>query len=175
MKGKLFIFKFVCVLVMCFLSYPSLAIMEAMSTQELTLGSVIVVMGEVEDIEARWSLDGKIILTSVTIGNIDVISGETGHENVIVEYPGGAIGDIELKVSDTPSFSKGEKVILFLKSAQSEYYGDVYNIVGKAQGKYTIGDDGIARKEGFFTVSREEVIDSNIPVDELVNKIRRVK
>ena len=70
---------------------------------------------------------------------------------------------------------KGEKVILFLKPGKSKKDGIVFNIVGKGQGKYTIGNDGIARKGGFSIMSGEEVIDKNIPVEVLINKIKKVK
>ena len=70
---------------------------------------------------------------------------------------------------------KGEKLILFLETGKSRQDGNVFNIVGKAQGKYTIDNNGIARKGGFSVISGEEIIDNNIPVDILINKIRNVK
>lgn len=175
MKRKLFIFKIVCVVGICFLAYPSLAIMKVISTEELTTESELIIMGDVEDITAQWSPDGQTIFTRVTVGNVDVIKGETGQEKVVVEHAGGEVGHTGYRVSDTASFRKEQRVMLFLKYSQSKYAEDAYRIVGKAQGKYTISDNGIARKEGFYAIGERGVIDNNIPVGELVDKIRRVK
>ena len=53
-----------------------------------------------------------------------------------IKGPGGKVGEITEEVPDTPHFTPGEKVILFLKP---EYF----RVVGWHQGKYTIKDDKI--------------------------------
>lgn len=162
-------------LMLCFLPSQSLAIMKGLSTEELTKASEIVVIGDVEDVEAHWSKDGSTIFTSASIVIGDTVKGKIYQERVTVEYEGGEIGDIGLKVSDVAPMGKGEKVLLFLKSGMSKGDGTVYNIVGQAQGKYTIDDKEIARKDGFSIVSGQDIIDNNIPVEELIKKIREVK
>lgn len=175
MKRNLFVIKFLCFIIIYFLSSQSSAIMKGLSTEDLTRASEIITMGEVEDVKAQWSKDGKSIFTSASIIISDVIKGEIAQNKIIVEYEGGEIGDIGLKVSDVALLRKGEKVILFLQSGKSKKDGVVYNIVGNAQGKYLIGKDGIARKGGFSIVSGEDIADNNIPVDVLIDKIRKVK
>lgn len=164
----LYIILFVCI------SSPSLAIMEGLSTEELTRSSELVIEGDVKDVTAEWSKDGKTIISRSTIITTNVIKGKIIQE-VIVEHDGGEIGDIGFHVSDVEPLRKGEKVILFLKTGESKKYGSTLKIVGNAQGKYTIGKDGIARKRGFSVINGKEKIDNNIPVEELVDKIRRVK
>jgi hypothetical protein len=106
----------------------------------------------------------------------NILKGETISNMITVEYEGGEIGEIGLRVSDVSPLKTGEDVILFLnKSTEGRKMGDVHNIVGRAQGKYTISKDGIAGKSGFSVISGESTIDNNIPVDELIDKIRRVK
>ena len=51
----------------------------------------------------------------------------------------------------------------------------MYSIVGNAQGKYTVDKEGIARKSGFSVISGEDMIDNNIPVEKLIEKIRGIK
>ncbi len=94
---------------------------------------------------------------------------------ITVEYEGGEVGEMGLRVSDVAPLKTGEEVILFLKSGKSKIEGNVYNIVANAQGKYTIGEDGIARKYGFSVISGQDKIDYSIPADELINKIKEVK
>ena len=159
----------------CALSSPSLAVMKGLSTDELAKASETVVIGEVEDAEAQWSSDGKTIFTSATISINEVVTGKTLPGKIVVEYEGGELGDIGLKVSDMATLDKGDKVLLFLKTARSKKFGSAYNMIGKAQGKYKIGEDGIARKGGFSIADGGNEIDNDLPVDVLAEKIRRIK
>lgn len=148
--------------------------MKGLSTEELTKSADAVIVGEVEDVEAQWSKDGKTIFTGAYIVVRSVIRGAIAQANITVEYEGGEIGDRGLMVSDEPTLEIGEKVILFLKSGKSKKDGSIYKIAGKSQGKYVIDEDGIARKSGFRIVKGEEAIDNNISVDELIEKIRGI-
>ena len=131
-------------------------------------------MGKVEKTVAHWSEDGKTITTSATIQINNVIRGNLIKKKVIVEYPGGEIGNIGLKVSDVLSLNAGEDVILFL--ARKNLKDDsVYKISGKAQGHYTIDKNGIARKGGFSVIGNKDIIDNNVPVNTLIDKIRKIK
>ena len=175
MKRIFFVIQFLCIM-MPFLSSQSSAIMIGMGTEELTRESGLVIRGEVAEVKAQWSEDGKKIITRANIIITDILKGETISNMITVEYEGGEIGEIGLRVSDVSPLKTGEDVILFLnKSAEGRKMGDVHNIVGKAQGKYTISKDGIAGKSGFSVISSKSIIDNNIPVDELIDKIRRVK
>lgn len=163
-------------IVMPFLSSRSSAIMIGMGTEELTRESGIVIRGKVAKVEALWSEDGKTIITRATIIITNILKGEAISNMVTVEHEGGEIGEIGLRVSDVSPLNAGEDVILFLnKSAKSKIIGDVHEIVGKAQGKYIISNDGIARKGGFSVIKGESAIDNNISVDELIDKIRKVR
>ena len=157
------------------LSSSSLAVMLGLGIEELTKGSESVIIGEVEDTEAQWSKDGKTIFTKAFIVVNEIIRGRTLQKTITIEYEGGEIGDIGLKVSDVVPLEKGERVLLFLKSGKSRGDGFVYNLVGKAQGKYTIDKERIARKRGFSVTGGEDIIDNNIPLDELIKKIREVR
>lgn len=153
---------------------PAFAIMKALSTEELTKMSDRVVIGEVEDVEAQWSKDGKTIISSASIAVKKVVKGKVDHARIVVEYEGGELGDIGLRVSDVAPLKKGDHVLLFLKTAQSKKDGIVNTIVGKAQGKYTIDNSGIASKDGFSLADGEKVEDTTIPFDKLIKKIMEV-
>jgi hypothetical protein len=148
--------------------------MKGLSTEELTKESEMVVIGEVKDVQSHWSNDGTTIFSSAAVVVYEIIKGRANHD-IVVEYEGGEVGEIGLKVSDVEPLKKGEKVLLFLKTGKSKKDGNIYNIIGKSQGKYTIGEDGIARRGGFTTVSGEEVVDNNIPTEKLIDKIRKVE
>lgn len=158
------------------------AIMMGLSTEELTGNAEIVVSGKVEKIESLWSEDGRMIFTRAIVAVSDIIKGALQKERIAVEYEGGEIGDTGLKVSDISPLVKDNVVILFLRSGMSRrpLLGQgaddkIYNIVGKAQGKYLIDANGIARKSGFSIISGQTLVDNNMPYHELIDKIRAVK
>jgi hypothetical protein len=151
------------------------AIMLGISTEELTKNSDVVLKGRVGSVRALWSEDGKSIITQALIVGPSIIKGSPESGPVIVEYPGGEIGDIGMKVSDVEPLKEGEEVILFLKAGKFVKEGRIHHLVGNAQGKYVVGDDGIARKKGFSLAEGAEKVDNNIPADELIEKIRRVR
>lgn len=167
------VFVFIVILIT---SVESGAIMRGLSTEELAADSEVVIEGEVLDVIPQWSSDGSTIFTSVTVSKQDVIKGSDDNENIVVlEHDGGEVGNMGLRVSDEPSFKRGEKVILFLKQGKSKKDGITRNISGRAQGKYTVDEDGIARKKGFSLATGQEVVDNDIPAEELKKKIRGIK
>lgn len=152
------------------------AVMKGLSTEELVSDSELVLNGDVEKVESMWSDDGRAIISRASVIVNEVVRGKLVEERVVVEYDGGEVEDIGMRVSDVAPLIKGEKVILFLKSGKSrKASADIKRIVGKAQGKYTIGEDGIARKKGFSIVDGEKDIDNNIAADLLIDKIKKLK
>jgi len=162
-------------LLILFFAGESRSLMVVLSTEGLTKESESVVVGVVRDVSSYWSADGTTIFTKANVMVDQVVKG-THHAEVDIEYQGGEVGGIGLKVSDAPSLEKGEKVILFLKAKKVDKNIKVFNIVGNAQGKYTVMEDRTAIKGGFSVVrDPESLIDNYIPVEDLLNKIRRVK
>jgi len=173
-RQKIVLISLISILILLF-AEGSRSLMIELSTEELTRDSEIVVVGEVGDVMSFWSEDGTTIFTKAKVMVDQVVKG-IHHTEVDIEYKGGEVGEIGLRVSDAPSLEKGEKVILFLKTKKIEKGVKVFNIVGNAQGKYTVREDGIAIKGGFSVVrDTEDVIDDYIPVEDLLNKIRSVK
>ena len=176
MTTRHILMKALCIAVIIFFSQPALAIMIGLSTEQLTKASRTVIMGKVLDVNSQWNETGDEIVTRAVVAVKEVIRGGVNkEEQVIVEYEGGEVGKIGLKVSDSPTLGKGENVVLFLKPFKETKTGLIRRIVGKAQGKYTIGEDGIARKAGFDILKGEDAVENNLPVNELVNRIRAVK
>jgi hypothetical protein len=151
------------------------AVMKALSTEDLARGSDVVVLGDVESAAARWSDDGTTIVTTAVVVVTEVIKGRSVRRKIEVVYPGGEVGAIGLRASDEPDMERGEKVLLFLKQGIRPNETDRYSLVGKAQGKYSIGPDGVARKKGFSLAGDAKQTDAEVPLDVLVEKIRRAR
>lgn len=156
-------------------SYIAQAAMIGLSTEELTTESDLVVEGTVDQVNSYWSDDGKRILSSATVAVDETVRGQANQNTVTVEYEGGEVGEIGMKVSDMEPFARGERVLLFLKFHRSSKAGDISRLVGMSQGKYAIGEDGVARKRGFSVVSGGDVVDNDIRLDTLKEKIRAVR
>ena len=161
-------------LILCFLSV-SFALMTGLSTRKLALNSNIVIKGEVIEIVSQWTEDRTAIFSTATIRIEEMVTGSYDEENIKVVYDGGVIDGIGMKVSDTASFKKGETVILFLTPDLKLRKVQAYRVYGRAQGKYLIGKDNIARKRGFSIVDNQESLDNDLPADELIKKIKEYK
>lgn len=173
-KNSSFVLCFV-LLLLFLLRSESPAVMEGLSTEDLTRASDLVIEGEVINVRTFWSKDGTSIISRATVLQNSVIRGHASGRHITVEYEGGEIGDIGLRVSDVAPLETGEKVILFLQAGASRVNGAAFRMVGKGQGKYSIGSDGIARKGGFSVIGARDLIDSDIPVSDLIDKIRKVR
>jgi hypothetical protein len=151
----------------------SSATMIGLSTEVLTKQSGLVVTGEVQGTKSQWADNKKAIVTIATIAIQEVIRGGSASKKVRVKYEGGEVDGMGMRVSDAAELIGGETVLLFLNHGQQNSDGVEYEIVGKAQGKYTIGNDNIARKKGFSVLEGREVIDNDIPVSTLIEKIKK--
>jgi len=152
----------------------SLAQMIGLSTEELAKTSSLVVLGDVEDVQSFWSDDHRRIVSRATVLAQQVVRGKTVERKITVEYPGGEIDGLGMKVSDVAPMDKGEKVLLFLSDNMVRKTGTVRKLIGKAQGKYSIGADGIARKKGFSIATGADLVDRELPLDEIIRKIKSV-
>ena len=165
----LFIHSILCLV---FASSSAFALMLGLRTEKLTRDADLIITGDVEDTESNWTPDKKLIMTTAVVSIAEVIKGKTVEKKIRVLYPGGEVGDIGMKISDEAPLRKGEQVLLFLKPEKQFSNGFSYRISGRAQGKYIIGDDLVARKHGFSVADSDELVDNNIQVETLIEKIR---
>ncbi len=147
----------------------ALSLMLGISTEDLTRNSDAIVIGEVLEVSSYWCEKTGRIMSRALVLREDTIKG-TAPSVVEIEYEGGEIGGLGLKVSDSPHFTKGEKVLIFIKEKDQALR--TYEVFGKAQGKYTITGLGLAVKGGFTVVEGENKVDNYISLKELVNKIK---
>ncbi|MFC1592045.1 hypothetical protein ACFL43_05940 [Thermodesulfobacteriota bacterium] len=153
--------------------------MVGQSTEDLTRMADTVVRGNVSEVACAWTVDKGSICTVADIQVEEVVRGTCPAEHITVEYAGGKVGERCLTVSDSPGLSRGEHVLVFLKSAKSQTgrkHGFVYHIVGQAQGVYRISSEGIASKHGYRLVaSGKPAIDNNLKVSTLISKIKNIQ
>jgi len=160
------------------------AIMIKLSLERLSRRADAIIEGMVVDVSSEWSLDHSIIQTVVTLQVQDIAKGDIADSQVLVQYPGGEIGDIGLKVADMPTFQRNEKVLVFMisliKRPDPKYPQTVwqspwpaFHILGGAQGKFSIDSHGMARRDGYGLVPAEIDPDAVLPLESLRQKIQQ--
>ena len=163
----------------------SQALMVKLSLQRLTVGSDAIILGEVENIQCQWSLDRQIILSVVTLQIYEILKGNLSSSKIFIQYPGGTVGEISLKVTDMPSFFKKEKALVFLKSVTD--MTDMKNsplvtlnilpafkVFGNAQGKYFIDAKAMAKRSGYYSIDQDEGPERTLSLTELKARIKSI-
>jgi hypothetical protein len=62
---------------------------------------------------------------------------EAAPDELTIQLPGGRVGDLEMTVSEVPTFRDGERVLVFLKRVPAE----ACQLVGGPDGKLTVSTD----------------------------------
>jgi len=155
------------------LTQQSAAIMIPLTTENLTGESELIILGDVKQIKSEWAEDKKAIFTIATVTVRETVKGKSSQKNLKIMYEGGEIDGIGMRVSDVVIPTVGENVLLFLKPAKTRQFETIYKNVGKAQGQYKIDRDGIASKAGYSLAESAKEIDNNLPIEVLVEKIKR--
>ncbi len=185
-KNFLFLKSILTFLIMIFCIFKfNQALMVKLSLKDLTIGSDAIIVGEVIKIQSQWSLDKSIILSIATLQIHEIFKGNVNNNQIFIQYAGGEVGDIGLKVTDMPSFQEKEKVLVFLKSIKdltNIKHSPVvclgifpaYSTFGAAQGKYSIDKDGMAQKSGYDLISKHDDRDVFLPLTDLKSRIKSI-
>ncbi len=139
------------------------ALMVRKSIEELTSEADSILIGKVRKIESRWNEEKTLIYTYVTISvkqHTKTLSGVGEVQEIIVRVRGGEVGDIGLKVSDTPQFREGEQVFLFLKREKLP----LFSVTGLFQGKYTIEENRV----------KNRILGLDVPLDSFIGQIKGI-
>jgi hypothetical protein len=150
---------------------PAAALMEALSISALVKASSSIVRGEVVDTQAMWSESGDEIVTRATIRVQRDFKRLVSDKLITVEYLGGEVGDIGMMVSDSPQMFVGEEIIIFLEQSEEAIDQQRFHIVGSAQGKYTLEEDGMVRTMGFSLMEQEGLMYRELSETDLIQRI----
>ena len=153
-----------------FLPASSLALMIEKSAEELAQGAKVIIQGEVKSVRSYKGING-VIYTRASVLVSDVIKGKNIKKNITVEYEGGEVGDVGVRVEDKPSLEKDEQVLLFLTN--SFWRKNVYYIVGGVLGKYAICSDDTVRIGS--SCEEEEDGQERQSLEDLLNEIENAE
>jgi len=168
---------------LCLFSAAAFSLMIKLPLERLTQESDRIVLGRVEDLRCEWNKNRDLIFTIVTLRIREVWKGQILLPSVIIQIPGGTMGDLSLCVSDTAVFHRGEEVLVFLRENQdpSDVHDSLtatlspspsFSVNGWAQGKYSIDQYGVARKGGYTVLSGEQEQDRIVPLSLLKKRVK---
>ena len=108
------------------------AVSRRQSVEQLTSASEKIVLGTVLSRSSHWTSDAQIY-TDVVVAAEVAVKGEVSGGTLVVQVPGGVVGDMLMTVSDTPEFAAGERVLLFLNRNK-----DGLEVTGRSAGKFSL-------------------------------------
>lgn len=118
-------------------SYAAATTVEKMSLRDLAKKSDAIVLAVVEDETARYDAN-KEIYTYVSLRVLEPVKGPKKDEVITIRQIGGTVDKISSIVAGTPTFRKGEEVVVFLTQKDGAGYPWV---MGLQQGKYSVTTD----------------------------------
>jgi len=148
----------------------SFALMIERNAAELAQDAKVIIQGEVKSVRSYKGING-VIYTRASVLVSDVIKGKNIKKNITVEYEGGEVGDVGVRVEDKPSLEKDEQVLLFLTN--SFWRKNVYYIVGGVLGKYAICSDDTVRIGS--SCEEEEDGQERQSLEDLLNEIENAE
>ncbi len=129
------------------LSVAGATVVPWMDLKEIAAKADVIVLGTVESVESGWSDDGRIIVTRATVTVERSFKGGP-RARVVVETPGGKVGDLAMVASGAPVFHAGERLVLFLEPAGGAAGGAAaggggrrHGVVGWNQGRMMVRRD----------------------------------
>lgn len=124
------------------------------TTADLIGNSSDIISAQVISTEGEWNDEHTFIFTRVDLKVSKQYKGTLEPESTItVMAPGGAVGEIGLKVEHAPQFEVGEEVILFLTPLEEGQF----RVTAWEQGKFTIEEDKIKETGRDLSVFLDEI------------------
>jgi hypothetical protein len=102
-----------------------------LNDEDLAVSSRAIVRGKVAAIESRFDDSHKRIYTYVTIDIKSLLKGNLNNRQIVIRQLGGRVGDYIQLIYGAPEFKVGEKVFLFLNTADDGALRIAHIFMGK--------------------------------------------
>lgn len=108
-------------------------LIRAMDLGELVASADAIVVGKVVSHQAAWDLQHRKIVSTIEIDVEEIWKGPAvADRRMTIVQPGGSVGDIEMTVLGMPTFTVGERSLLFLRGQRQ------FQVAGMSLGKRTL-------------------------------------
>lgn len=106
----------------------------SVSDVDLVNRATDIVVARVLTINSGWQPAARQVFTDVTIAIDEVLVGDLPNRRLTVRLPGGRLGALDVLVEGTPTFERGERVVLFLRLGTDGRF----RVVHLFQGKFSV-------------------------------------
>ena len=108
-----------------------------LSVEELAGDAKVIAVGKIAAVTSSWNTGGTQIFTRVALQPEEVLKGTPSGDRISFVYLGGRSGNLGSVVAETPSFTVGERVVLFLRPRRDGQLG----VMALFQGKFSVERD----------------------------------
>jgi hypothetical protein len=115
--------------------------MRPIEVAELAKQAKAIVIGTVLQQDSAWDEKHTTIHTDIVLDVERVLAGTPG-QRVTLRVEGGIVGSMGMRTSNDATFTKGERVLVFLDTDQVPN-----RLVGLQQGKFTLQDQQAIRAD----------------------------
>jgi hypothetical protein len=139
------------------------------SLTDLTNGADFIVAGTVTDKVSYWNDEHTRIYTSVILSLEDRLKGVIAQDAITITLAGGEADGMRERVSGTPTFTQGERVVTFLNKLSADQIPQITGLGGQLSGEQFEVYQGLSGK---LTVLENRV--ANLTLEEFkagVNEI----
>jgi hypothetical protein len=157
------------------------SVVMALSVEELTARSDVVVLGEVASVQTHWSSDHRHLFRRVTVHARETWKGAAGPgAEVALVVPGGELDGVNETVVGEPVLREGDVGAFFLEPA-----GNTHRVVGLSQGFFLQEAQGLVQHTADLALARPgpsgyvisphgTAADAPMAVDSLRTRVLRV-
>ncbi|HOW70357.1 MAG TPA: FG-GAP-like repeat-containing protein [Phycisphaerae bacterium] len=139
--------------VLTLVTRPAVGLHPKVEFTELAQAADIIFMGTVQGVSSRVVGDGRMVMTDVHFGDVQVIHRKDHvpadlSEGITLAFAGGEAGGLSVSVSEVPKFAVGDRAVLF-----SRMDGTVYAnpLVAGVQGLFRVKRDVVTGVDYPFT------------------------
>ncbi len=149
-----------------------------MGLEKLVRASNAAIEGEVLGTSSYWDAEGRIIVTEADVLVADRVFGESASV-VKVKTFGGKVGNYTIQAPGFPTFEKGERLFLFVRTDEGD--PSMQRVTGYQQGQfYVVNDDNnVARAESalraganLIDMGQEDGLPAELSLSELKELVR---
>jgi len=108
-----------------------------LSIEELAVHAEVIAVGKIVAVTSSWNAERTEIFTRVELQPEEMLKGAPAGDRVSFVQPGGRVGNLASAAAETPSFTEGERVVLFLVPRRNGQLG----VMALSEGKFSIEQD----------------------------------
>lgn len=105
-----------------------------LSIEELAVHAKVIAVGKIVSVTSSWNAERAQILTRVGLQPEEMLKGAPAGDRIAFVQPGGGVGNLGSAAAETPSFTEGERVVLFLVPRRNGQLG----VVALVEGKFSV-------------------------------------